>query len=456
MMKKGIWSVVLVMALVLVFALASYGNSSANASSAIKVVFNKKQLVSTVHPMLKNGRVMMSPETFFKALGAKYTWDTKTNTITAVKGTIKLQMTVGKKTSYRNGKAFPMDVAPVLVKGKIIVPARFVCEAFGLNIIYNSKTKVLVIESYKLPVVGSLNNLKQLLATAENTNQSYIRAGGDELMQKSAAPTAESSTGAGNFAAADYSSTNVQVQGVDESDIVKNDGEYIYQVNNQRVVVAKVNPAIGMNIVSMLNFTESFMPQELYVDQKYLVVIGSSYRNIPVPEPKVPVAKDPAPNASSSTGTSIAPAPDSSTSPAISIAPAEKGIAVGEYYPYQQNQSVKAIIYDISDKTKIKQLREVELEGNYVSSRKIKSSLYLVTNRYLNYYTIMEQGSGSSPAPAYRDTAGANKFVTVGYQDIRYFPGSVESNYLMVAGLNLDKPDQDMQVSTYLGSGQNI
>ena len=29
----------------------------------------------------------------------------------------------------------------------------------------------------------------------------------------------------------DYSTTNVQVQGVDEADVVKTDGEFIYQVN---------------------------------------------------------------------------------------------------------------------------------------------------------------------------------------------------------------------------------
>jgi len=35
----------------------------------------------------------------------------------------------------------------------------------------------------------------------------------------------------------DYSTTNVQVEGVDEADVVKTDGKYIYQINNNRVVV---------------------------------------------------------------------------------------------------------------------------------------------------------------------------------------------------------------------------
>ena len=36
-------------------------------------------------------------------------------------------------------------------------------------------------------------------------------------------------------AADDFSSTNVQVSGVDEADIIKNDGEYIYMLKDQTV-----------------------------------------------------------------------------------------------------------------------------------------------------------------------------------------------------------------------------
>src|SRR5687767_14536698 len=39
-----------------------------------------------------------------------------------------------------------------------------------------------------------------------------------------------------------FSSTNVQVDGVDEGDIVKTDGEYIYQVSRSRVLVVQAVP----------------------------------------------------------------------------------------------------------------------------------------------------------------------------------------------------------------------
>jgi len=40
----------------------------------------------------------------------------------------------------------------------------------------------------------------------------------------------------------DYSLTNVQVEGVDEADIVKTDGTYIYIISNQSIVILKAYP----------------------------------------------------------------------------------------------------------------------------------------------------------------------------------------------------------------------
>ena len=61
----------------------------------------------------------------------------------------------------------------------------------------------------------------------------------------------------------DYSATNVQVQGVDEADVVKTDGKYIYQVNRDRIVIIKhgtvtedAYSSSKMKIMSTLKFTD--------------------------------------------------------------------------------------------------------------------------------------------------------------------------------------------------------
>ena len=105
--------------------------------------------------------------------------------------------------------------------------------------------------------------------------------------------------------------------------------------------------------------------------------------------------------------------------------------------------------------SRIKKVREIELEGRYLSSRKIGSKLYLVSNKYINYYRIMED-AGVNDTPSYRDTAIKDEFINIDYGKIGYFPESVEPNYMIVAGIDFDLPKEGVNVSTYLGSGERI
>ena len=48
------------------------------------------------------------------------------------------------------------------------------------------------------------------------------------------------SSGSGSGGELAYSETNNQVEGVDESDIVKTDGEFIYSIVNGRVIITDI------------------------------------------------------------------------------------------------------------------------------------------------------------------------------------------------------------------------
>jgi uncharacterized secreted protein with C-terminal beta-propeller domain len=100
-------------------------------------------------------------------------------------------------------------------------------------------------------------------------------------------------------------------------------------------------------------------------------------------------------------------------------------------------------------------VRELEMEGNYLSSRKIGSNLYLTANKYIDVYPILERDE-EAPAPVYRDSAHGNGYQAIPYSDIRYFPEAVQPDYLLVGGINLDKPQQKLMVNAYLGAGENI
>src|SRR5665648_160106 len=296
--------------------------------------------------------------------------------------------------------------------------------------------EVEVIQVQSLPTVGTVEKLRSILSEIESSrtllNQGRIFRSGDVMLgaanqsaQSSATP-APASPSLAYGASSDYSTTNLQVDGVDEADIIKNDGQYIYQVNNQELIVTLAYPANPMSIVSRIGFKQGeFTPLELYVDDHYLVLVGNAYyqeaHDTPTVQPQ-------------GNGTKY---------------------SINLYPPEFTRSTSKVIIYDLADKTNLKKLREVELDGTYMSSRKVGSSLYLIANKYLDTYQIMEQG-GEPALPTYRDTVGSGELATITYNDIHYFPNSVEPNYLLIAGLDLDQRDKEMQVSTYLGSGQNI
>jgi uncharacterized secreted protein with C-terminal beta-propeller domain len=260
-----------------------------------------------------------------------------------------------------------------------------------------------------LPVVGSATKLKELLRELELSERYLIKRAQFEtveVMEKSSAGSAPAAAQSEAKSKADFSATNVQVAGVDEADVVKTDGTYIYLADEQRITLVKAYPAEEMKVVSTIFFSaDEFHPQELYVDGGHLVVIGQALRQ--------------------------------------------------EVQHSHEQMGVKAIVYDIRNKEKPAQVREVELEGHYLSSRKIGSSLYIVTNKYLDYTPIL-QGRKEPSAPVYHDSAVTGGSAVIKWDDIRYFPESKEPNYLFVAGVDLDKPEQPADVSAYLGSGETV
>jgi uncharacterized secreted protein with C-terminal beta-propeller domain len=119
--------------------------------------------------------------------------------------------------------------------------------------------------------IKSQHQLIKLLRTHHPRYYAGFRTGLTILRNVSAIPTAE-----GGDAAS--SSTLLQVAGVDEGDVVKNDAAYIYQINQGRVLVVHAFPDSNLGVVNTLDFSDdSFYPQELYLDGQHLVVVGSGF-----------------------------------------------------------------------------------------------------------------------------------------------------------------------------------
>ncbi len=317
-------------------------------------------------------------------------------------------------TEYRKGETYTLYITRDVkyLTGRSIEPA------------LKMKFTIPDIVPEKLPVIGTLENLEKLMGDFKDSEliDYGARFGFDMAVNEGAA--APDSNGVQSLnkqkstaTSPDFSTTNVQVQGVDEADIVKTDGEYLYQVNNEDIVIAKIYPSNEMKMIKSLSMSEEKLyPIELYVDDERLVVIGTSANNIPIYRPMA------------------------------------KSSAILPRYSYG---TVKLIEYDIKNKDDIKKSREIELEGNYLSSRKIGDMLYLVSNRYLNYYRIMDSVDDNF-TPSYKDTAIKDEFINISPEKIYYFPDSIGRNYLLVAAIDFGKPEEGVNVSTYLGNGENI
>ena len=70
----------------------------------------------------------------------------------------------------------------------------------------------------------------------------------------------------------DYSTTNIQVEGVDEADIVKSNGKYIYVVSGNKVIIIDAYPAENARVLSEIEAGEH--PTELFINGNKLVVFG--------------------------------------------------------------------------------------------------------------------------------------------------------------------------------------
>jgi len=68
----------------------------------------------------------------------------------------------------------------------------------------------------------------------------------------------------------DYSKTNIQVEGVDEADIVKTDGEYIYVISGQKVVIVRAYPAEEAVVLSRITVNGTL--KQIFINRERLVV----------------------------------------------------------------------------------------------------------------------------------------------------------------------------------------
>ena len=77
-----------------------------------------------------------------------------------------------------------------------------------------------------------------------------------------------------------HSETNNQVQGVDELDTVKTDGNYLYTVNGSNVIIVKAYPATEARLASIISINGTVVG--VFVNGDKLAIFGQPMQTYPV------------------------------------------------------------------------------------------------------------------------------------------------------------------------------
>ncbi|EFM09632.1 copper amine oxidase domain protein [Paenibacillus curdlanolyticus YK9] len=88
----------------------------------------------------ENGTTLVPFRNLFEAMGASITFDPKTSTVKAVKGSNTVQLVIGQTVAFKNGQPIKLNVAPKSVKNVTYVPLRFVSQSFDYGLSIKGKT----------------------------------------------------------------------------------------------------------------------------------------------------------------------------------------------------------------------------------------------------------------------------------------------------------------------------
>lgn len=288
------------------------------------------------------------------------------------------------------------------------------------DIVMNEEDKYVKLateDNIKLPTVDSYEKLVELL---DKNREEVIYYTERETKAESVMDTATNSSNEEK----NYSETNTQVKGVDEADIVKTDGKNIYYVvkeyNGYGIAIINVNTNEKVNKIEYDN--NEIYPSEIFLYKDKLIVIGNRYQN----------------------NKTVIEETETTSKRYLELTDVA----------YIGNSMTTIVVYDVSDVLNIKEIRKVEIEGNYISSRMIEENIYVISSKdlYQYYYGSLREDELQS---RYLDTAISDDLICKDYKDIYYFPESEESNYLNIASFNVNNLE-DANVKTFLGAGSDV
>ena len=271
----------------------------------------------------------------------------------------------------------------------------------------------------------------------------------DSDTQKGYVKQNSASASADTAASTDFSTTNLQVEGVDESDIVKTDGHYIYIASEREVRIVDTAGGQVRQLGSITPKLEGNLDtiREMYVSGNRLILIVQTEDTEQMGEDTSYVTDD--------EGQTL----EDASYAAVDVA----------YCPGNQMHT-KVLTYDISIPAGAQLIGTFEQDGSYNTSRKIGDRMYLFTNYYADAYRLyakmlgttddadVQQKQYTQQKRVYPDEEGVQKILpkiqgqTIPYDSI-YLPDEKCQGGVLIASFDVDAPgtvcDQKLIFSGY-------
>lgn len=280
-----------------------------------------------------------------------------------------------------------------------------------------ARSKIVVYdqEDLGLASIQDYNNLKTLVQRSTKTNNSFFgwfREGAVDMM-----PKPESNEAADSEGSTSHSKTNVQVEGVDEGDIIKTDGNRIYKIRYNSLQVVDLLEGGMMNIVlneemESINYdTRYTYYSDLYLTDDYLVVIGQRYSYF-----RLFIGEDQITTEDGSSDDKMMP----------------------DWYWYGVPQTV-VFVYDLET---LEMVETFELSGYLSSTRLIDHNLYVISSQYVIFDDVTD------PRPLFKK---GDELIIPDYTDIKFLEDQVLSSYTIIVQIKLEE-EVDLDYDIFLGS----
>lgn len=129
--------------------LGSIKTESSHDEITVKV--DGKKIIFDQPPVIMNGRILVPVRAIFEALDVGVVWFQNTQTVHADNGTRCVNFDIGTNVLFINeGGIFTekdMDVPPVVINGRTLVPVRAIAESYDWNVSWDGNTQTVIIES---------------------------------------------------------------------------------------------------------------------------------------------------------------------------------------------------------------------------------------------------------------------------------------------------------------------